>query len=481
MKATSLFGGVQVFKILIGIIKSKFIAVFLGPAGMGIAGLIMSTLGLIASITNFGLETSAVKNIAGADATGDSKTISTIAGVLRRLTFFTGLLGSLSTLILAPWLSELTFGNQNYTLAFVWVAITLLLNQLSIGQIVILQGLRKIKLMAQASLLGSLIGLIIAVPIYYFWGIDGIVPVIILTSCFTLLVSFYFSRKVKIEKISIEPKTFFTEGKGMILMGFFIGLTSIIDQLLAYITKIFIGNFGDMNTVGLYDAGFLLINTYTGMIFAAMLADYYPRLSSVAKDNEKCKNEINQQAEIAILILAPAVIIFLVFTKIIILLLYSEQFLAIEGMIYWAMLGMIFKAINWSIGIIVLAKGNSKLYFKVYVIAAIWNLSTNLIGYYFWGIKGLGIAFFVYNFLFIAVSYGVAKINYSFSFDFALLKILSIQTIIIISCFIIIQIFISPFRYIIGCVLFLISLFYSYVELDKRVGIKKIIRNRFWK
>ena len=36
LKATSLFGGVQIFNILIQIIRSKFAAVLLGPEGMGV-------------------------------------------------------------------------------------------------------------------------------------------------------------------------------------------------------------------------------------------------------------------------------------------------------------------------------------------------------------------------------------------------------------------------------------------------------------
>ena len=44
MKATSIFGGVQVFQIFFQVIRSKFIAVLIGPVGMGIVGLLTSTL-----------------------------------------------------------------------------------------------------------------------------------------------------------------------------------------------------------------------------------------------------------------------------------------------------------------------------------------------------------------------------------------------------------------------------------------------------
>ena len=52
-KATSLFGGVQVYQILISVIKSKFVAVLLGPEGMGIQGLYQSAIQLIQSFDIF--------------------------------------------------------------------------------------------------------------------------------------------------------------------------------------------------------------------------------------------------------------------------------------------------------------------------------------------------------------------------------------------------------------------------------------------
>src|ERR1035437_466773 len=155
MKATSIFGGVQVFSIIISVIRSKFVAVLLGPAGMGIYGLLTSTTGLIDKFTNLGLSTSAIRNIAAANTSDDSKRVGTVISVLRRLVWITGIVGTLFTLIFAPWLSELTFGNKEYTFAFIWIAITLLLTQISAGQLLILQGMRKLHYLAKANVAGS--------------------------------------------------------------------------------------------------------------------------------------------------------------------------------------------------------------------------------------------------------------------------------------------------------------------------------------
>jgi len=112
MKATSLFGGVQVFQIIIQVIRSKFVAVLLGPAGMGITGLLTSTIGVIAGLTNLGLGISAVKDIAAANNTVNETRIATVSIVLQRLVWITGTLGMITTLVLSPWLSKLTFGKH---------------------------------------------------------------------------------------------------------------------------------------------------------------------------------------------------------------------------------------------------------------------------------------------------------------------------------------------------------------------------------
>ena len=79
MKATSIFGGVQVVNIIILIIRSKAVAILLGPAGMGIMSLLNSVIGLLASLTDFGLKTSAVKDVAAAKSTNEAKAAEPIA------------------------------------------------------------------------------------------------------------------------------------------------------------------------------------------------------------------------------------------------------------------------------------------------------------------------------------------------------------------------------------------------------------------
>lgn len=477
MKATSLFGGVQVFQIIISIIRSKFVAVLLGPAGMGVVGLLTSTTGFVSALTNFGLGTSAVKNISESNATQNEHRIATVITVMRRMVWITGLLGAAITLVLSSWLSQVTFGNKDYTIAFLWISITLLLNQLSSGQMVLLQGLRKLKNLAKANLFGSIVGLFITVPLYFKFGLNGIVPVIILTSVTTLFFSWYFARKVKIKSVEVSKDLTIKEGKEMLVMGFAISLSGLATVASAYLLRIYISRTGNVADVGLYTAGFTIIGTYVGMIFTAMGTDYYPRLSAVAHDNELCKQSMNQQAEIALLILAPILIAFLVFINWAVILLYSTQFIAVTGMIYWAALGMFFKAASWAIAFILLAKGASRLFFWNEFIGSSYTLLFNLLGYHFYGLTGLGLSFLITYIVYLIQVYVIAKIKYDFSFKKSFFVLFFIQFVLAMTSFVAVKFLQQPYPYVVGVILIIISGWYSLNELEKRLAIRQVVRD----
>lgn len=471
MRATSIYGGVQVFQIIVGVIRSKAIALLLGPSGMGISGLLQANTTFIAALTNFGLATSAVKNIAEAHASDNEAAIVRTVGVLHKLVWVTGLLGAVITAVLAPWLSEITFGNSDYTAAFYWLSVTLLLNQLTVGQDVLLQGMRYIRQMAQATLYGSVLGLIFTLPLYYFYGNDGIVPAIVGTSCISLLLSLYFVRKtIALKAAPVAFREVWTEGREMLRMGFLISLTGMLTMGAGYIVRLFISQTGSVADVGLYSAGFAIINTYVGMIFTAMGADYYPRLAGVASDNQKATEIINQQAEVALLILAPVLILFIIGIKWVVVILYSSQFLPIMTMMQWAALGMIFKAASWAIAFVFIAKSASKVFFWSELVTLLIQTALNLIGYRWGGLTGLGVAFTIGYCSYFLQVFLLARWLYGYAFSPSYLKIFFLQSLLVIIVFLALLALPESAHWI-SIPFFLLAALLSFKALNARLGL----------
>ena len=63
MKGAAIFGGTQFFTILVNLIRGKLVALFLGPEGMGISSLMMSSMNTIQQFSSLGLNLSIVKEI----------------------------------------------------------------------------------------------------------------------------------------------------------------------------------------------------------------------------------------------------------------------------------------------------------------------------------------------------------------------------------------------------------------------------------
>jgi len=65
-KSTALIGGTQVINMGIGIVRTKALAMLLGPAGIGLAGLYTSAVGIVGAMSGLGINASGVRQIAEA-------------------------------------------------------------------------------------------------------------------------------------------------------------------------------------------------------------------------------------------------------------------------------------------------------------------------------------------------------------------------------------------------------------------------------
>lgn len=478
-KATSLFGGVQLYQILIQVIKSKFIAVLLGPSGVGVLGLFQSALDFIRQITSFGLSQSAVRDVSEAVGENDINSISKTIVVIRKLVWITGFLGLIVVAALSPLLSKFSFGNYVYTASFILLSVTLLLDQISSGQKVILQGTRRLKDLAKASSIGVTLGLLVSIPLYYWFGIDGIVPTIILNSVFTLFLSWYFARKIPINKVQITNREALRNGYGMLKMGLAMCVSGFETSLLSYIVRGYISNLKGAEYVGLYTAGALIISTYFGMVFSAMGTDYYPRLAKVNKDNAKCRVIVNQQGEIASLILCPLMLLSLVYMPLIIRLLYSEEFILATEYISIATIGMMFRLGAWLISLQFVAKGESKLFIINETISNVYSLIIKIVLFNLYGLKGLGISFLVGYIIYFIQVYLVAKKRYEFHFSKGFYRLYLFQIALCIIGFLIVSFTDGIYKYLFGSILIVLSLSYSLWQLNNKMGIVNMINNKF--
>ena len=480
-KATSLFGGVQVYQILIQIIKSKFVAILLGPSGIGIMGLYTSGLQFIQQLTNFGLASSAVRDVAEANGSGDSLRISKTIKVVRRLVWLTGLLGLVVVAVFSPLLSKCSFGNYDYTIPFIILSVTLLLDQLNAGQKVVLQGMRRLKDLAKCSAFGATFGLVTSIPLYYCFGVDGIIPTLLLHSACMLFLSWLYSRKIKTETVEVTTKQTLEQGRQMLIMGISMSVSGILSTGVAFAIRGYIQNLGGFDEVGLYQAGFVIMNTYVGLIMNAIATAYYPRLAALNKDNKKCREAVSQQGEIGSMILAPMLTACLIFMPFVLRILYSDRFLGANDYISWACLGMLLRLGSWIISFLFVAKAESKLFMLNEISANIYMIVLSIAGYKCWGLNGIGAAFALNYLVYYIQVYLIARHRYQFSFSSSFIRCYGIQLLLVAACLATVLLLDGIAKYVIGITLICISCYLGFRGLNQRMDLTSVIKSKLHK
>jgi O-antigen/teichoic acid export membrane protein len=471
-KATALFGGVQVFQILISLIRTKFVAVLLGVHGVGLLTLLNQTISLLSSGTRLGIDQSTTRQIAIAKK---ENTLTTHIAVSNRWSWIVGLLGAFITLSFAPQISQFTFGNTKYTVAFYWLACTLFLNSLTETQLAILQGMRQLRKLAKANLWGTTLSLILSLPIYYFYGIEGITPSIIITYSCTFLCTYIYYRKADLPTSKVSTTTTLQEGKPLLQVGIMLMISGFTSTLCSYLINIYLNHQPNgLNDVGLYQSGFTLIERYVGLIFVAMSTDYYPRLSAVYKENKALNEMVNQQSCIGLLIICPIICLFIPTSPVIVRLLFTHEFLPIIPFLSWGILGILFQMLAFSISYVIIAKKEMKLFFLTDTLSYTTIILSAIVGYQLWGIEGLGIAFlFSYCCYFIEMLI-VARVRYKIQFDIRVKKIAFITLILSLSSFILFQFLSESFpilSYTLMGIIAFIALIYTWKELNKRIDL----------
>ena len=177
LKGTSLFGGVQVFNILVSAVRLKFVAIILGPAGMGIAGLFNTASLTIQQFASLGLNLSIVKEIGHSKE--EEHRLTNVLAAVRPLVLMAATIGALICLLFPQLLSSISFGSPAYSRSFMLLSAAVFFSITGSALMSVLQGLHAVKPLSKASVVGSLVGLAIGVPLYWLLGTDGIVPAMV--------------------------------------------------------------------------------------------------------------------------------------------------------------------------------------------------------------------------------------------------------------------------------------------------------------
>ena len=391
LKYTGIFGGVQGLNVIVSLVRNKFVALLLGPSGMGLVTLFNTTVSFISQSTHFGISTSAVRHLSDYPDDDSHPQIIHFVKVVRAWALLTALLGMLVCIVIGPFLSSTTFAWGDHSLHFILLSPAVAMLAVTGGETAILKGRHRLRSLAWVQIGSVFAALFMSVPVYYFFGEAGIVPVIVMMAFITMMLTLRESYRLYPLRLR-GARGVLGEGMEMVRLGVAFTLAGIIGSGAEMLIRSWLNVTGDLDVLGLYNAGYMITITYAGMVFSAMETDYFPRLSGVQHDIAATNECVNRQMEVSLLLLSPMLAFLIIALPLLMPLLFSPQFEPVTGMAQVAALAMYMKVLTLPVAYITLARGRSLAYLFLessYFVAFVLLM---MFGYEHWGLLGTGIA-----------------------------------------------------------------------------------------
>ena len=423
-KNTSSLIVTKVVKFIIGIIRSKIVAIFLGTTGTGI---IVQLTQLTQSISQFSLLSmpeGLIKQIAESDKAHKefSNKLSTLIKSYSVLLFIVLVITLSLSFCFSKELTIFFFGNikyYNYCLIGLASFPILLINSISFA---VLQGFKKIKYIARSELIVIIINIFFFIPLIIIWGLIGAVIYVTISFLTILLVNHVYTQKVILTNLNISIKKIYESKinkkaiRELFLFAGF-GLTAGIALIISdtWARAIVVTQLG-INELGVYSPIVTWAGVFTGFILPSIGTYLFPRFGE-AKSNYEITGVLNDSIRFVTIVMIPFLLLSIPIRFQIIPLFYSKQFLAAGNYLPWHFLGTLFYVWMYVFTQAMAPTGRIKMQGILVIIMCMVNIATvyfliPIIGLYGWMLK-----FIISPILFFVIYFAYFKKVINFKFE----------------------------------------------------------------
>lgn len=402
--ALGMFSGTQAFTILCSIIRTKFIAVWAGQAGVGVLAIYLAAVELLSSGGGVGLRTAAVRLVSLAEAS----VRKSVCRAVTRLSWIVGIALGLLTALCSPLLNFIAFGELRWSWPFALLGIVVACGVASAGRQAQLQGLRRLGNIAWGYVTSAVLSLAIAIPVILLLGRESVLPVVLIYGVVGAAV-FLLPQRMK---VPLAKKPAPGCARAIMRLGAYLTAAAAIEWMCEYAFLSWLRAAGGETTVGLYQAGHSLSARYIGMVFTALSMEFYPRIAAAAGSRVRTALFVNHELRLVIWVAAPLAVLFIAAVPWCIRLVYSADFLAVTDFVRIAVPATMLRAASWCMGFVILSRDRGRIYLLTEALSALLTMSLSVLFFNKMGLTGLGWAYLVSYAVYMPVVWAICRRRY---------------------------------------------------------------------
>ncbi|MEH6388835.1 MAG: O-antigen translocase [Pseudomonas profundi] len=409
---TSLLNGIAVvIKMLTLLGLNKILAVYVGPSGYAALGQFQNAVQMITTFASGAINTGVTKYTAEyyEDEERQHKVWRTAGSIALIGSLLTAALLIAFNRALAGWfLKDEALGS-----VFIWFAATLVLFVFNTLLLAILNGKKEIQRYVIANIAGSLFALAVTSIMAVRLGLYGALVALAIYQSLTFFVTLLVTYKARWFKLSYIVGGIDKQTARSLMKYTAMALTSAICVPLSHIlVRNHLGEALGWEAAGYWEAMWRLSAAYLMLVTTTLSVYYLPRLSEL-QNAADIKEEINQGYKIILPVAAVCGVVIYSLRDFIIRILFSSDFLPMEQLFLWQMIGDTLKIGGWLLGYVMAAKAMLGLFVISEIIFSISFFSLTYLLTSKMGIEAASVAHaanYAAYFIFLAIALKIKKV-----------------------------------------------------------------------
>lgn len=393
LRAASVTGVSTLINVAFGLLRMKVAALLLGPAGIGLVGLLQSAMGTAATIGDFGMRQSGARRVAIAI---ESESPEQMALTQRALNWCGGMLALISAFafyLLSPYALKLVSGTDVDEVQLRWLSVGVGL-MVAVGPpFAILNGYRRVGDMARATIWTAILAAIVSIGALFLFRKWAVVIFVMSAPIINFAFYYYYANRIPRAPTDARPwQGLLSEVPRIMKLGSFVLLGSLSLAISELTVKALIKHNLDMVELGLYSATWIIGTYYVHFLMTATSYEFYPRLVSHISIPDKAKDTINSQIEVLLLVSGPIFLTILALGEFVLQILYSSAFTDGAGLMRLMVMGDVFRIFYYPLGFVLLAASAGRSFLVAKLIEGLGFVS---LVYYLlprMGLVGVGLA-----------------------------------------------------------------------------------------
>jgi enterobacterial common antigen flippase len=395
LRATAILGSSSLINILVGMVSTKFSAVVIGPRGTGMMDLLQNLVALATLIAALGAGTALVREGAYALAHEDHGAFAALRRAVWLLFWTAGGLTAACMVIFRAPLAHAMLGSARQQDFVSLAALMLLFGLADAVQRAILNAYQRVGVLAKTAILQCVIGVPFSLAAIWFGREKGIGYALLFPTIIGWGISRGYLWHVERSMPRAPMDATATSAWKVLCFGVPYTLSMFLGNGIQSCLPLLVLHMLGKESVGFFDAAITISTRYLAFLTNSMGQDYYPRLSAVADRPADMTQMVNQQLRLVLLVLIPLVLALLALSPLLVPLLFSPQFSPAVKVLEWQLVSDLFKMTSWTLGVVILARSNSKALLMTETVGGVVTLIAAVVAVRWIGLEGIGVAFLV--------------------------------------------------------------------------------------